>query len=85
MNTAIDMSNIEVPELPIEVKLGDWIISHPDCDSVMEDIEGSSHVLIHAYATSKAGNRPLHAFRDANMPGKEITKGVSANGIRKII
>lgn len=82
MDTAIDMTNIMVPEIPIEVDFGDWIISHPSCDTVIEEIQGSPKVLVYAYATSEDGNKALHLYRDRELSGMEISKGVSERGIR---
>ena len=85
MDTKIDMTYIMVPELPIEVDLGEWILNPPDCDTVLDDIQGSSHSLVYAYATNEDGNDELHRYRDKNLPGMEILKGVSSYGIRKLL
>jgi len=85
MNTDVDMTNIMVLQYPIEANYGEWAVDHPECDTVCEQIGASPTILIYAYATSKKGNSPLHMFRDKNLAGKDILKGVSMDGIRKLI
>ncbi len=35
---SIDMTYISIPDFPIEINYGDWVIDHPECDSIMEMI-----------------------------------------------
>lgn len=81
----IDMNNISVPDSPIEIDMGKWVINHPDCDAIFDIIEGGPVIIVYAFSTAKEGNRPLHAFRDMKFSGKRILKGVSKDGVAKLI
>lgn len=83
MGTTIDMTNISVQKTPIEVDLGEWIMSHPDCDTILEHAAGSSNALVFAYAVNEDGNESLLKYRNENCPDMELLKGVSSYGIRK--
>lgn len=85
MDNEFDLSNVIVPDWPLEVDFGDWIIDHPDCDTVYERISGSSNILVYAYASDKSGNDILRDLRDRNYSGKKILQGVSENGIRQLV
>lgn len=85
MNTDIDRANINVLDQPIKTDFGQWIIDHPDCDTIFDKAETSSVIIIYAYATSKKGNSDLHLYRDTHFTGKKILKGVSLDGIRKLV
>ena len=85
MDAVMSVENISVYEYPVEVDCGEWIVNHPDCDTVCEQIGSGSKMLVYAYATSKKGNEPLHAYRDKNLSNKKILKGVSIDGIRRLI
>lgn len=85
MNAVAESSDIFVYDYPVEVDCGDWIVNHPDCDTVCEQIGSGSIMLVYAYATSKSGNKPLHIYRDNNLSDKKILKGVSMDGIRRLI
>jgi hypothetical protein len=79
------MSHISVPEMPMEVDFGQWIIDHPGCDTIFERIAGNGHILVYAYATSDEGNDMLHTYRDERLSKMKILQGVSADGIRQLV
>ena len=85
MNMITGTENITVYECPIEVDGGEWIVKHPECDTVFEQIGGGSVILVYAYATSKKGNDSLRAYRDEKLPDKYILQGVSMDGLRQLI
>ena len=85
MSTNIDMSNISVPETPMEVDFGQWIIDHPGCDTIFERIAGNGHILVYAYATSDEGNDTLQIYRNEKLANMKILQGVSADGIRQLV
>ena len=85
MDSVIETENICVYDYPVEVDCGEWIVKHPECDTVCEQIGAGSIMLVYAYATSKEGNESLHAYRDKKLSDKKILKGVSMDGIRRLI
>ncbi len=85
MDALLDTKDIVVYDNPVEVDSGKWIVDHPDCDTVCEQIGAGALMLVYAYATSKQGNDPLHLYRDRNLSDKLILKGVSMDGIRRLI
>lgn len=80
-----EMKNITVLDHPIEADWGTWIINHPDCDTICEDIIIGKIIKIFAYANSDAGNAELKTYRNNVLSGKKILKGLSSNAINGII
>ena len=76
MMDTVETIDIAMPDKPITVNLGKWIIEHPECDSICE--------RIYAYALSKEGNAQLQALRDEKFVGKKILMGITMNGLRRI-
>ena len=85
METVLENTGVCVPDWPIEVDFGEWIINHPDCDAIYERISGSSNILIYAYAMTRSGNDALRVLRDQQFSGKKILQGVSERGIRQLV
>jgi hypothetical protein len=85
MITVADMNNIAMPDNPIIVNLGNWIIDHPECDSICERIGTGPDYRIFAYALSKEGNVALQTLRDERFAGKKILMGVTMDGVRRLI
>ncbi len=81
---AIDMTYISIPDYPIEINYGDWVINHPDCDSIMEMIGNGPIMLVYAYSTSKEGNKELRQLKDTSFSDKKILMGVSKDGISRL-
>lgn len=77
--------NIKIPNTPLVVNLGEWIIEHPDCDSICERIDANHNYLIFAYASQKSGNQDIKKLRDERFSDKKILMGVTADGIRGLI
>ncbi len=82
---SIDMTNISIPEFPIQIDFGDWVKMHPDCDSIMEMIGTGPIMLVYAYATSKAGNKALNQLKKQKYADKKILMGVSKDGISRLV
>ena len=83
MDTTI--KNISIPEQPLEEDFADWILNHPDCDTIFEKINGSSNILVYAYALNDDGNDDLLTVRKQRFPEKELLQGVSQRGLRQLI
>ena len=83
MTNTMQNSKVVIPEYPITVNLGEWVIEHPECDSICERI--GPNYLIYAYATDKDGNGDLEELRDEKFSEKKILEGVSLDGIRRLI
>ncbi|MBQ9361751.1 MAG: hypothetical protein IJT96_12020 [Lachnospiraceae bacterium] len=84
MMDTVETIDIAMPDKPITVNLGKWIIEHPECDSICERIGSGPDYLIYAYALSKEGNAQLQALRDEKFVGKKILMGITMNGLRRI-
>ena len=85
MTSTTQNANVVIPEYPITVNLGEWVIAHPECDSICERIGTGPNYLIYAYATGKEGNGDLEDLRDEKFSDKKILEGVSLDGIRRLI
>ena len=85
MTSTMQNSKVVIPEYPITVNLGEWVIEHPECDSICERIGTGPNYLIYAYATDKDGNGDLEELRDEKFSEKKILEGVSLDGIRRLI
>ncbi|MBE5832194.1 MAG: hypothetical protein E7306_10705 [Butyrivibrio sp.] len=72
---SIDMTYISIPDFPIEINYGDWVIDHPECDSIMEMIGTGPIMLVYAYSTSNEGNKELRLLKDARFSDKKILMG----------
>lgn len=83
MSTGI--TGIMVYKKPRRVSFGEWVISHPECDSICERRDTTPNVYIHAYAKNKSHNATLKAYRDRYLPGKSILRGIPADGINSIV
>lgn len=76
-----NQESITVLDKPMEVDVGEWIFSHPDCDSIVEFIIGKQSMFVFAYAKYESGNDELQKYRGLFMPEKRILKGVSRYAI----
>jgi hypothetical protein len=85
MKNTADLAEVAVPESPITANLGEWIIGHPECDSICEKIGSGPDYRIYAYSLSKRGNEALQTLRDERFVGKKILMGVTMDGIRRLI
>ena len=80
-----NIRGIMVLEYPITVNLGEWVIDHPDCDSICERIGTGPNYLIYAYALDISANDALEKFRNEQYPDKKILTGVTMDGIRGLL
>lgn len=80
-----DYSNITILEDPIEANWGDWLVAHPDCDTICEDVKTGERIRVFAFSKSLEGNRTLKQYRNQSLLGKKILKGLSSDAIAGII
>jgi hypothetical protein len=85
MTDLTNVTDVVVPEFPIETDYGNWAIEHPECDSIIEQIGTGPIILVYAYATSHEGNKTLMRIKEQKFADKEILMGVTLDGIRRLI
>lgn len=81
----ITTDKITVLNAPIEADWGTWLLDHPDCDTICEDVIVGKVIRIFAYANSSAGNVELKKYRNDIFRDKKIIKGLSKNAVLGII
>lgn len=77
----VDLNDIAVLEDPIKMDLGEWILAHPDCDTICDETGEDGEIRIYAYSLNKAGNRMLMLVRNEKYTDKRILGGLSKDAI----
>ena len=85
MTGTANINDIIMPDNPLSVDFGKWILEHPECDAIIEQIGTGPIMLVYAYSISKGANRELRRIRDERFKDKEILKGVTMDGIRNLV
>lgn len=82
-----EKKNIVVLDEPIDVAISEWMVKHPDCDTIIEDIEESKgqRIRVFAYALTEVGNDILEKLRNRDFSHKIILKGISRYAIGGIV
>ncbi len=80
-----EMGGVIVLDEPIEVDTGKWIEDHIECDTIKEDVAQGLRMIVFAYANSPAANTALEKYRDENMRGRKILKGLSKYAFASIL
>lgn len=79
------IKGIMIYKKPRKVTLGQWVMKHPECDSICERRDTSPEIYIHAYSKSESHNSELKAYRDRYLPDKVILRGIPADGLNCIV
>lgn len=77
--------HITILSQPIEANWSQWLVDHPDCDTICEDVETGETIRVYAFASSQEGNRELGEYRNLQLAGIPILKGLSSYAIAGII
>lgn len=78
-------TNLIIPTIPEDVDWAEWVINHPDCDTICEDISTGKKIRVFAFAKTKDGNAELRRYRDLKYPGMKILKGMSRYAIAGLV
>ena len=75
--------NIVILDNPLDIDTGAWMVEHPDCDAIIEDVENSygQRIRVFAYAVNELGNDILETIRNHRFSHMSILKGVSRYAI----
>ncbi len=76
---------ITILEHPIVAKYIQWVIDHPECDSIIEDTDTGDTMRVFAFAKSKSGNKALHRYRNEHFPNMSILIGMTKDGVNSIV
>ena len=68
---------------PQEVDAGEWIGTHIDCDTIIEDL--GDRLLVYAFATNPHYNKALLSYKRHKYGNLCILKGVSENAIGSLV
>ena len=71
-------------DTPQEVDFGNWLLSHPDCDTIFDKTATFERIIVLAYATDEQYNDRLAEIRDERYSDKFILKGLSRDGVNSI-
>ena len=77
--------SITILNEPMEVNWGDWLMAHPDCDTICEDVEVGERIRVFAFSKTSKGNKDLKAYRNEHLSGMQILKGISSYAIAGIV
>lgn len=80
-----DCIGVSILDKPMEVDWGKWLLEHPDCDTVYEDVKIGEIIRVYAFSVSKSGNVELERIRNQRFSGKKIMKGLSSSAIAGLI
>ena len=83
MNTTVESQTgiIEFTN-PQEVDAGEWMESHLDCDTIMDDL--GQKLLVYAYSREPRYNRALEDYHKLKYSRHLILKGISSDGLNSI-
>ena len=76
---------ITILEHPIVAEYIQWVIDHPECDTIIEHIGNGPTMRVFAFAQTKTANKALRRYRKEHFPDKRILMGMTKDGISSII
>ena len=76
---------IIVLEKPVKVDEFEWLIAHPNCDTIEEMIPGTHTMYVYAYSKPGVCSFDVFDFRDREYPGKEVLMGMTPEGIHDLV
>ena len=71
------MEGIVILDSPVEVNAVEWLIQHPECDTIVNPFGNEPDVFVCAYAKSWEYNGDLEKLWKSKYKGKELLGGIT--------